>query len=237
MYRIAVCDDEPVFIKQIAEMTDSILSQQSIACEIQSFSSAAELKAVLENTPNAFDILLLDIILGDTNGVRFTEYLRDSGNRVPVIFISSSEDYILDAYCAEPVGYVMKPVDRTKLKEALLRAVNRLKPASVVIDSPSLTVSFNVQDVVYIEVFNKNLLLHMQNGTITELSKSLSSVLESLPQDRFVKCHRCYAVAVSSILSIKRYEITLKNLVKIPVSRNCYKNVQQRLQQYASKWF
>ena len=97
--------------------------------------------------------------------------------------------------------------------------------------------SFNLQDIVYIEVFNKNLLLHMQDGTITKLSKTLSSFCENLPQDRFVKCHRCYLVALSCVLSIKRYEITLKNHKKIPVSKSCYKTVQERLQQYAAKWF
>ncbi|NMP36553.1 MAG: response regulator transcription factor [Clostridiales bacterium] len=237
MYRIAVCDDEPVFVGQISKMTEDILSAQGESCEIYKYSSAAELKTALEKEPNAFDIVLLDILLGNVNGIKFTEYLRDTGNRVPVIFISSSKDYILDAYCAEPVGYVMKPVDRAKLREALKRAVQRLKPAAVVVDSPSATVSFNLQDVLYIEVFNKNLLLHMLNGTITELSKSLSSVCENLPQDRFVKCHRCYVVALSSVLSIKRYEITLKNNAKIPVSKACYKTVQERLQQYAAKWF
>ena len=110
-------------------------------------------------------------MLGTINGVKFTEYLRDTGNRAPVIFISSSRDYVLDAYSAEPVGYVMKPIDKAKLSEALKRAIRKLKPAAVVVDTPSVTVSFNIQDVMYIEVFNKTLLLHMQDGTVTKISK------------------------------------------------------------------
>ncbi len=237
MYRIAICDDEPVFVKQISEMTAEFFSTQGTSCEIHKYASAAELKAVLDAAPNTFDILLLDIMLGTMNGVKFTEYLRDTGNRAPVIFISSSRDYVLDAYSAEPVGYVMKPIDKAKLSEALKRAIRKLKPAAVVVDTPSVTVSFNIQDVMYIEVFDKILLLHMQDGTVTEISKSLSSIGEALPPDRFVQCHRCYIVALSAILSIKRFEITLKDHVKIPVSKYCYNTVQERLQQYAAQWF
>lgn len=237
MYRIAVCDDEPVFLRQIAEMTERILSGQGESCDIRKFASADELNALLSEAPNTFDILLLDIIYGDTNGVKFAEYLRDTGNRIPVIFITSSEDYVLDAYSAEPVGYVMKPINRAKLEEALNRAIHRLKLDTVVVDTPSMTVSFRIQEVLYIEVFNKTLILHMQDGTTTEMSKTLSSVGENLPPNRFVQCHRCYIVALSSILSIKRFEITLRNHTKIPISKNYYNTVQERLQQFAAKWF
>lgn len=237
MYRIAICDDEPMFLTQISEMTASIMSAEGATCEIRKYSSVADLKEILEKEPNTFDILLLDIMLGDFNGVKFAEHLRDSGNRVPVIFISSSEDYVLDAYSAEPVGYVMKPLDREKLSDALLRVMRRLKQNSVVIDTHSTTITFNIADVIYFEVFDKNLLIHMQDGTVTEISKTLSSVSEILPQDRFVQCHRCYIVALSAILSIRRFEITLKNHTVIPISKYCYNTVQERLQQYAAKWF
>lgn len=237
MYRIAICDDEPVFVAQISEMTASILSAEGASCEIRKYSSAAALKEILIKEPDSFDILLLDILLGEINGVKLTEYLRDIGNRVPVIFISSSEDFVLDAYSAEPVGYVMKPISREKLAEALSRAIRRLKMDAIVIDTPSATVSLNLQDVVYIEVFDKRLLIHMQDGTVTEISKALSSVSELLPQDKFVQCHRCYIVALSAILSIKRSEITLKDHTTIPVSKYNYNTVQERLQQYAAKWF
>lgn len=90
---------------------------------------------------------------------------------------------------------------------------------------------------MYIEVFNKTLLLHMQDGTVTEISKTLSSIGDVLPPKYFVQCHRCYIVALSGIFSIKRFEITLKDKTKIPVSKSCYKIVQERLLQYAAQWF
>lgn len=236
MYRIAVCDDEPIFLTQISEMTIDILSSMGKSCEIRKYSSASELMSILQKDSWTYDILILDIMLGEINGVNFTEYLRVSGNNTPVIFISSSNKFVFDAYSAEPVGYILKPVSRQKLSEALSRAIRHLAPRSVIIDTPSTTVSFHIRDITFIEVINKELLIHLQDGSVTRIYKTLSSVREILPDDVFVQCHRCYIVSLYAIRSIRRFEITLKNHETIPVSKYSYKNVQEQLQQYAAKW-
>lgn len=237
MYRIAVCDDEPIFLTQISEMIFDILSSMGKPCEIGKFSSAAELKNVLRKAPTAYSILVLDIMLDEENGVDFAECLRAAGNSVPVIFISSSEKFVLDAYSAEPVGYVLKPVSSQRLEEALNRALRHLAPKAIVIDTPATTVSLPVQEITFIEVINKELLIHLEDGTVTRICKTLSSVKEILPKDLFVQCHRCYIVSLQAIRSIRRFEITLKTCETIPVSKYCYKDVQEQLQQYAAKWF
>lgn len=165
MYRIAVCEDEPIFLKYISEMTVDILSSIGESCEIWKYTSALGLESALQEDSGAYDILILDIMLGEINGVSFMEYLRDHGNCVPVIFISSSEKFVFDAYSAEPVGYILKPVSRQKLAEALNRAIRHLTPKSIVVDTPSATVSFHIRDITFIEVINKELLIHLQDGT------------------------------------------------------------------------
>lgn len=237
MYRIAVCDHEPIFLAQISDMTLDILSSMGEPCEIWKYTSATELKNALQKAPKTYDILILDIMLGEVNGVDFAECLRTAGNSVPVIFISSSEKFVFDAYAAEPVGYVLKPIGRQKLEEALNRALRHLAPKAIVIDTPTTTVSMPVQEITYIEVVNKELLIHLEDGTVTRIYKALSAIKEVLPKELFVQCHRCYIVSLQAIRSIRRFEITLKNHETIPVSKYSYKDVQEQLQQYAAKWF
>lgn len=82
MYRIAVCEDEPIFLKYISEMTVDILSSIGESCEIWKYTSALGLESALQEDSGAYDILILDIMLGEINGVSFMEYLRDHGNCV-----------------------------------------------------------------------------------------------------------------------------------------------------------
>ena len=112
-----------------------------------------------------------------------------------------------------------------------------LIPKSIIIDTPSRTVSFHIRDITYIEIINKELQIHLQDGTVTKIYKSLSAVREILPKDIFVQCHRCYIVSLYAVRSIRRFEITLNNQEIIPVSKYSYRDVQEQLQQYAAKWF
>ena len=132
------------------------------SCEIRKYTSISELKNTLQNTPKSCDILILDIMLGENNGISFAECLRDTENQIPVIFISSSKEFVFDAYSAEPVGYILKPVSRQKLAEALTRAIRHLIPKSIIIDTPSRTVSFHIRDITYIEIINKELQIRME---------------------------------------------------------------------------
>ena len=75
MYRIAVCEDEPIFLKYISEMTVDILSSIGESCEIWKYTSALGLESALQEDSGAYDILILDIMLGEINGVSFMEYL------------------------------------------------------------------------------------------------------------------------------------------------------------------
>ena len=86
----------------------------------------------------------------------YKRQLHDTGKQIPVIFISSSKEFVFDAYSAEPVGYILKPVSRQKLAEALTRAIRHLIPKSIIIDTPSRTVSFHIKDITYIEIINKS---------------------------------------------------------------------------------
>ena len=202
MYRIAICDDEAIFLKSIAETTSDILSARGIACELCRFDSPEILMNILKVKPDFYDLLLLDILFGSTNGIKLATWLRRTGNKTPIIFITSSPDFLLDGYSVEPVGYVLKPIDRKKLEEALLRAYRKSKKNKVILETSSMTVSFCPEDVLYIEVLNKTSLLHLRDGKVTEITMTLSALIGKLPDDLFIQCHRCYVVALTAILSI-----------------------------------
>ena len=94
-----------------------ILASMGESCEIRKYTSISELKNTLQNTPKSCDILILDIMLGENNGISFTECLRDTENQIPVIFISSSKEFVFAAYSAEPVGYILKPVSKYSYRD------------------------------------------------------------------------------------------------------------------------
>ncbi len=83
------------------------------------YKSSEELLAALEKDEQEYQFLLLDVVMDGLNGIELAARLRKKGNQVPIIFVSSYEDYALMGYEVEAVRYLAKPVREDKLREAI----------------------------------------------------------------------------------------------------------------------
>lgn len=234
MYRIGICDDEPVFLETIKSMTGEILTGMGVEYDILTFRHTRELEKHLRAPSASLDLLLLDILMGEQNGLVFAEQLRMSGSRLPIIFVTSTMDFALEGYKVEPLGYLMKPVQRAELKDAIIRARHRYQSRTVMLQSPSHSVSFSLDQVLYLDIRNKDLAVHLADGSILTISVPLNSLISRLPPEQFVRCYRSYIVSMPAIISIWRYGIELKNHETIPVSRSYYAAVQNALLNWVS---
>lgn len=102
-------------------------------------------EAVAAATECEFDIVLLDLILPDGNGVYLTEYL----GKTPVVILSDlgTDENILDGFSAGAADYIVKPCS-LQIIEA--RMALRLLPASKAeLSSGGLTLNVNSRTAVY----------------------------------------------------------------------------------------
>ena len=81
MYRIAICEDEPLMAQENETMICRILEarhfRRDIDFTVSSFSTAGPLLTALRNQPTSFHLLLLDIRLAQENGVELASRLRE----------------------------------------------------------------------------------------------------------------------------------------------------------------
>lgn len=228
-YQIAVCDDEPIFLQAIAEQIDQIMTRHHISYSLKCFQNSTSLFESITQDPFAFDLILLDILIGKDNGVDFAASLRKAGNSVNIAFITCSSDYLLEGYTVEAIGYLLKPIDPPKLEETLLRAFKKSESRSIAIPTPTSTVMFRPEEILYVEVTGKTLYLHTLTATSLFSGVPLTLLEHHLTPGLFFRCHRSYIVSLAAIRSICRYEITLKNGERIPVSRSRYVPLQEAL--------
>lgn len=233
MYYIGICDDEPIFLQQVTALTQQILTKEGIPFHIHTFKNTQMLEKYLQAPDNTLNLLLLDIIMDKRNGIEYARMLREQDDEIPIVFISSTMDYALEGYTVDSMGYILKPVKREELRETLLRACKKYQRQNVVLTSASHSVSFQIDDVLYLEVRDKELTIHTADGTVRNISMPLNSLISKLPSEQFVQCYRSYIVSLPAIISIWRYGIELKNHEKIPVSRNYYPAVQNALMNWA----
>jgi two-component system LytT family response regulator len=112
-------DDEPLARQKLRNM----LNRET---EVQICAEAGNLRdsvRIIEKEKP--DALLLDVVMPGGDGFEVLKQLK----HVPlVVFVTAYSDYALRAFDVAAVDYLLKPVKRERLHEALLRLHNALQP-------------------------------------------------------------------------------------------------------------
>jgi two-component system response regulator AlgR len=114
--RILVCDDEALARERLVRLLRDVPD-----CEVvgEAENGREALTKVEALDP---DLILLDIRMPIMDGIACAEALARLDNPPAVIFITAFDEHALAAFQVEAVGYLLKPVRREQLNEALARA-------------------------------------------------------------------------------------------------------------------
>lgn len=116
--RTIVVDDEPLALKLMLSKLAKIPEIEVIAsCK----NGREAIDAVMEHSP---DLMFLDIQMPGLNGLEVVKHLQNDLQPL-VVFATAFEQYALDAFDAHAVDYVVKPIDDTRIRVAVERALQR----------------------------------------------------------------------------------------------------------------
>lgn len=221
MLKIAVCDDNPLFLNHAAEAVRKWSSESRIPARIFTCTSGDELIAT--NNAERLDIIFLDIIMPLLNGMDTARELRHTDKTVQIIFLTSSPEFALESYEVKAQGYLLKPITYDKLKETLddcMLMITR-EPQNLTLKTSSGYQKLYFHDIEYIEAQNKKVVFHLRSGN-TIVSMETFHFFEDKFADNsnFFKCHRSYLVYLQNVDHFTNSDITMKSGSNIPVSRN-----------------
>lgn len=229
-YRIAICDDDPLLRERNLMLCREILTEHEIPYTITEFSSAEELEEKMETEKDPFDLLLLDIEMKELSGMDLARRLRARRNRIGIIFISGYEEYLPIGYQVQPIHFLIKPVERRQLEEALMAdwEMNH-RQQTVMLQKGSRILSLSLPDVLYIEAgANHSVRIIRQSGEI-QFSSTLTYLTQMLPGDRFARCHNSFLVNLEHAREIEKKQLYLDDGSVIPIGRKYYKEFQSAL--------
>jgi DNA-binding LytR/AlgR family response regulator len=88
--------------------------------------------------------------------------------------------------------------------------------------------SVSLEDVILLEAIRNYTRIVLSNGKHYLVRSSLSSALQKLPADMFIKTHRSFAVSVLFIDNVARDHLTIGK-TSVPIARQYYKKVMEQL--------
>ena len=225
-YRIGICDDNKTdaayMEKLLLEWADT--KQQQIKCEV--FPSAESFLFRYAEDKD-YDILLLDIEMGEMDGVALAKKLREENDSVQIIFTTGYADYMAEGYEVAALHYLMKPVSEEKLFTVLDRAAAAIEKTeqAVLLPVDGEVLKISPGDVQYVEAFAHSVVVHMENQQ-WEVRLSISEMEQRLTKE-FIRCHRSYLVNLKYISRIGKKEVILDNGTAIPLARTAGNTVNQ----------
>lgn len=226
-YKIAICDDLDADRQYISGLVDRWAANTGHTVQISMFASAENfLFRYVEK--NDYDILLLDIEMGEMDGVTMAKKLRQDNDTVQIVFITGYSDYISEGYEVAALHYLMKPVKEEKLFSVLDRAAEKLSKNEKVLNFEigGEMVRVPVYQIRYADVVGNYVTIHASDNltvkmTLGELEKELD--------DRFFRVSRSAVVNLTQISRVTRTEIKLNDGVDIPLPRGAYEGVNRAI--------
>ncbi len=174
----------------------------------------------LENFKPSIDLVLMDIELPGLNGMETVKKLRELNSDVLVIFITNMAQYAVKGYEVHAFDFIVKPVNygnfALKLDTALL-SVRQKQNFDIWISNKEGKKRLQVSHITYIEVMQHMLIYHTIDGDY-KATGSLDKLNESLKDQSFSLCNRCYLVNLKYVTAVKQNSIIV-NKDELQVSR------------------
>ncbi len=220
MLSIAVCDDEIRECSHIAGQIKNILLRTGIPCMIKQYNNGRQLLQAAEE----FDIIFLDIIMREMDGMSTAKLIRDKSYDKLLIFITADRQSVYDAFAVEAFDYLVKPVDDIKLSRVLQRAAARLRQHSdefIIVNRERRTHKLFLDDVRYFEIRGRLIEVHGKTPSFSWYEQI--GVLENTLRDKdFFRCHKSYLVNLKYVDSYTRQEAVLDNGERILIAKRRY---------------
>jgi two-component system, LytTR family, response regulator AlgR len=210
--RVVIVDDEPLARERLRRLMAEFPGYEVIA---EAGDGETALDVIEDEEP---DLVLLDVRMGGTDGITVARQLAQLDMPPAVIFTTAYAEHALSAFDAQADAYLLKPVRKEKLRDALMkvRKISRAQRPAPAPRDPSAKpkrefilattrdglVRIPVADVIYFLADQKyTTVCHLHGEVLIE--ESLKTLEEDLAP-LFLRIHRKALVATQFIASLER---------------------------------
>lgn len=200
---------------------------------ITTFTSGEEMLKTFE--PGMFQIVFMDIIMKEINGVETAKILRDYDTELLIVFTTTSREYAFDAFSVHPFDYVLKPYSKKDVSRVLDEALRFFTANDPTVTIKAGRSEYTIPLRLISSVFSNN---HTVEIRLTD-GKSISSTMtfrqaEKLfaGDSRFLLCNRGIIVNMSEISAQENGVFIMKSGERYPIRVTGQSKIKAAFSQY-----
>ena len=224
---IAIVDDSLQDRLHIAELTGKILSETNITYSLDLYEDGAALLEGLRGGKK-YNLLLLDIVMGEMDGIALAKALRDQRDQTMIVFISSSHEMARQGYKVNALRYVVKPLDSEELKEALQYChMELMTKKEILLPTENGHYRISFADIQFVEAYDRGTRFVLSGETMYS-SVKFSEAVSMLPKSGFILCHRAFLANAANVKRIRPNEFLMRSGALVPISKHRYAEVSRQ---------
>lgn len=236
--RIVVSDDEPV----AAEALTRELERLGCVVVATTLSGESAIRACAELRPDA---CFTDVSMPGIDGLAVARALRASTVGIRVVFVSAHPHFAVDAYAADVVDFVMKPVRRDRLTQAVARVMRSVQVARdgsadtgerLLVSERGSVHLVPIREIEWVQADDYNLWLHTPSRAWM-LRERMHRLEERLVANGFLRVHRSALVQRRAIAALEteggETHVVLTSGARIRVARERVASTRAQLDSVA----
>lgn len=226
--QIAIVEDR----QPDAQRLQTLIRRELGESECSIFSSG---DAYLQQLPaRQDDVVFLDICMEGTNGIQTAQQLRRADPEVLIVFVTSSPEYVWEAFPVHPFDYLLKPYQEEKfcqLAAELRRVLCRAEP-ELEVRIARQTVQLPLRKVLYALAQNHFVLVVSEAGECRAVC-SFAQLEEKLrKEENFLSCNRGVIINMDKVLRFEDDCIEMLDGARLPVRQKDKNALFARFTQY-----
>lgn len=228
--KCVLIDDEPLAIKVLQNYFNNFTDFEVIG----TFNNSLEALDFINSA--TVDAVFLDINMPMMTGFELISLIE---NKTKVIITTAFREFAAESYDLDVLDYLVKPIPLPRFIKCINKITteynlkNNIKVETTKGDShifikvDKKMMKINIEEILFIEGMKEYIKVVTPDKTyITH--KSLTSLSEELPADRFLRIHKSYVIALNKVKSIEGNRIQIQSYT-IPIGRNYSKDVKNKI--------
>ncbi len=236
--RCLIVDDEPLAVDVLQRYINDCQNIILVASCSDAFAAG---RILLEQE---VDLIFLDITMPRLSGIGFVRSLQ---NPPMIIFTTAYSEYAIEGFEVDAIDFLMKPFSFERFMKAVNKAVELMElrqrprlanPETILEASDYILLKSNkkvyrvsIHEILYLQSLGDYVQVYfLSEGKqkMLMVHDTLAGLSGMLPNERFVRIHKSYCVALNMIEYVDGNQVFIRNQ-SLPVGLNFKEELMKRL--------
>jgi two-component system LytT family response regulator len=228
--KCVLIDDEPLARKVLQNYFINFADFEIIG----SFNNALLALDFINN--NKVDAVFLDIKMPLMTGFELISLIE---NKTNVIITTAFREFAAESYDLDVLDYLVKPIPLPRFVKCInkitlefnlknnIKNENHRPENHIFIKMDKKMIKIDIDEILFIEGMKEYIKIATSDKIYTT-HKSLATVFEELPSDRFLRIHKSYIISINKVKSIEGNQIQILSYT-LPIGRIFSKTVKNKI--------